>query len=67
MDITQSVYCVLAPMIFLMIWKHSVGACVDAAHLLVPEKYLAAQMETLLHGVCLPPAAGATPIPEKKT
>ncbi len=67
MDTNQTVYCVLAPMIFLMIWKHSVGACVNSAHLLVPEDYLAAQIETLLHGVCLPQAAGAAPIPENKT
>lgn len=58
MDTGLAVYSVLAPMIFLMMSKHSVGACVAASSELVPEAYLASQVETILYGVCqAPPAA----------
>jgi hypothetical protein len=43
---------VLAPMIFLMLWKHSMGACVPDALDLDPEKYMAMQADNLLHGLC---------------
>lgn len=53
-DMKYGVYTVLAPMIFLMTWKHSLGACAGALEPLVPEDYLAAQVDTILHGLCLP-------------
>ena len=53
-DMTYGVYIVLAPMIFLMTWKHSLGACAGAPEALVPEDYLAAQVDTILHGLCRP-------------
>ena len=48
MNVDYAVYSVLAPMIFLMMWKHSVGACVPQASVLDPEQYIA---DTLLHGL----------------
>jgi TetR/AcrR family transcriptional regulator len=63
MDTSLAVYSVLAPMIFLMMWKHSVGACVSTSSDLVPEAYLASQVETILYGVCKAPPAGASPDP----
>ena len=53
-DLKYGVYTVLAPMIFLMTWKHSLGACTSDTLSLVPEDYLAAQVDTILHGLCLP-------------
>ncbi len=52
-DMTYGVYAVLAPMLFLMTWKHSLGACMDDKSCLVPEDYIAAQMETILYGLCV--------------
>ncbi|MDH5709597.1 MAG: TetR/AcrR family transcriptional regulator [Hylemonella sp.] len=52
LDLDYGVYTVLAPMIFLMTWKHSFGACPTCTFELVPERYLDAQIETLLHGLC---------------
>lgn len=49
-------YCVLAPMIFLAMWKHSAGGCGDAATPLEPQQYLAAQLHTVLHGLRVRPA-----------
>ena len=41
-DLKYGVYTVLAPMIFLMTWKHSLGAYTSDTLRLVPEDYLAA-------------------------
>ena len=58
LDLDYAVYLVLAPMIFLMLWKHSMGACVPDALALDPEKYLAMQADNILHGL-----HGAVPSP----
>jgi len=52
-DLKYGVYIVLTPMIFLMTWSHSLGACAGAPESLVPEEYLAAQVDTILHGLCI--------------
>jgi TetR/AcrR family transcriptional regulator len=59
-DMKYGVYIVLAPMIFLMTWKHSLGACAGAPEPLVPEDYLAAQVDAILHGLCRPGPAAIT-------
>ncbi|MFZ4479203.1 MAG: TetR/AcrR family transcriptional regulator [Rhodoferax sp.] len=52
-DLKYGVYTVMAPMIFLQLLMHS-NACLDADAIeLVPEDYLAAQVETLLAGLCV--------------
>lgn len=54
-NIEYSIYSVLAPMMFLTMWKHSMGACADHGFELVPEQYIAAQLDTLLYGFCTKP------------
>jgi TetR/AcrR family transcriptional regulator len=66
MDLDLSVYAVLTPMIFLMSWRHSFGACASAADELDPEKYLEMQCGILLHGLCRPDGQGALP-PNRKS
>jgi len=56
-DMKYGVYIVLAPMIFLITWKHSLGACANIPERLEPEAYLAAQVDAILHGLCRPDAA----------
>lgn len=51
MDMKYAVYVVLAPMLFLALWKHSLATCCDAGAQLVPEDYLALQLETILNGL----------------
>jgi TetR/AcrR family transcriptional regulator len=46
------IYTLMAPMIFLMTWKHSLGSCTSALDSLVAEDYLAAQINTILYGLC---------------
>lgn len=50
-DMKYGVYIVLAPMMFLAMWKHSLGTCAASTQLL-PEEYIAVQIETILHGLC---------------
>lgn len=54
-DIDHAIYSVLAPMIFLMLWKHATNICVDRNVKLDPEKYLAMQADIVLHGLCATP------------
>jgi TetR/AcrR family transcriptional regulator len=60
-DMEHAIYVVLAPMIFLMSWKHSFGACASPSAILDPEKYLELQVQTLLYGLC-PTGAAANPL-----
>jgi TetR/AcrR family transcriptional regulator len=52
-DMKYGVYIVFAPMLFLAMWKHSLGTCCDAGAQLVPEDYIALQVETILNGLSI--------------
>lgn len=60
-DMQYGVYAVLAPMIFLVMWKHSLGACVPALARIVPETYIQFQIDTILRGLALPPTPETGP------
>lgn len=60
-DMDHTLYAVVAPMLFLMLWRHSANACVDAD--LDPERYLQALSTTLLRGLCTPAARAALAAP----
>jgi AcrR family transcriptional regulator len=47
----QAVHAVVAPMIFLMMWKHSMGACAASAHIMDPEQFIHMQVDLLLYGM----------------
>jgi TetR/AcrR family transcriptional regulator len=54
MDWTYTIFSVIAPLTFLVMWKHSLGACQPAGvPAIVPEQYLANQVDLLLHGLCV--------------
>lgn len=53
-DLRYGIYTVLAPMLFLATWKHSFGNYDQVGERLVPEDYIAAQVETILYGLSLP-------------
>jgi len=59
MDMHYGVFAVLAPMIFLVMWKHSLGSCAGDSSRIVAEHYIEAQMDTILGGLCAQPAAHA--------
>ena len=57
LDLDYAIYSIVAPMIFLIMTKHSLGACVPQDYPLDPQRYMASQLEMLLHGLCAAPAA----------
>lgn len=65
-DMKYGVYTILAPMLFLATWKHSFGTCSGAASRLVPEEYLAVQVETILHGLRIREAPAHLPPTQEK-
>ena len=58
MDLDYAIYSVIAPMIFLMLAKHSAGVCVQNTTDLDPKKYIASQLGTLLTGMGASPGPG---------
>lgn len=54
-DMAYGVYVVLAPMIFLVMWKHSLGACLPAPATIDPDTYIQFQIDTILRGLSMPP------------
>jgi TetR/AcrR family transcriptional regulator len=61
LDIDYAVFSISAPMIFLIMMKHSLCVCAPQDHPLDPERYIASQVEILLRGICVPPQDGSAP------
>ena len=60
LDLDYAIYSVVAPMIFLILAKHSSGTCSDPGLPGNAAKYIATQVDTILHGLCaMPPPAKA--------
>ncbi|HZF85440.1 MAG TPA: TetR-like C-terminal domain-containing protein, partial [Burkholderiaceae bacterium] len=54
LDLDHAIYAVIAPMLFLMLARHSSVACIGDGAPLDPERYIAAQSEIVLQGLCTP-------------
>jgi AcrR family transcriptional regulator len=54
-DVDYATFSITAPMVFLIMMKHSLGACVPQDYPLDPERYIASQVETLLYGFAVRP------------
>ncbi|UUZ73445.1 TetR/AcrR family transcriptional regulator [Polaromonas sp. P1(28)-8] len=66
MDLDYSVYAVIAPMVFLMLSKHSMGVCIRDDIGMDPKKYVAMQVNTILYGMSVRPAdSGQSQGPEQ--
>ena len=55
LDLDYAIFSITAPMMFLIMMKHSLGACMPQDYPLDPERYITSQVETLLHGLCARP------------
>ena len=53
MDLDYAVYSLIAPMIYLIISKHSGGICVPCDTPMDPKKYIDSQISMILHGMCI--------------
>ena len=51
MDTQQSVFSIISPMIFLMMWKHSLGACAASANILDPQAFIHLHVDLLINGI----------------
>jgi len=61
MHMEYAVYSLIAPMIFLLMWKHSMAPCCPASQQIEPLAFLDSQVSLLLHGMQTQPAPPATP------
>ncbi len=52
MDLDYAVFSLIAPMTYLIISKHCAGVCMPEHMAVDPKKYIDAQVNTILHGVC---------------
>ena len=55
MDLDSAVYSLIAPMIFLLMWKHSMAPCCPPADRLDPQAFLGTQVGLLLDGMRVRP------------
>ena len=59
MDLDYAVYSVVAPMIFLILSRHSTGVCIPHTAGLDPKRFIAAQLGIILNGLSLRPGDAA--------
>ncbi|HSV51803.1 MAG TPA: TetR/AcrR family transcriptional regulator [Burkholderiaceae bacterium] len=64
-DLDYAVYSVVATMVFLIMSRHSLGACVPENFQLDPQRYIASQIDIILHGLTV--RTGDTPSPKGKS
>ena len=57
LDIEYTVFSIVAPMMFLIMMKHSLGVCVPQEYPLDPQRYIDTQVENLLQGLCARPGS----------
>jgi AcrR family transcriptional regulator len=55
LDLDYAIFSVTAPMMFLTMMNHSLGACMPQDYALDPGRYISSQVETLLHGLLARP------------
>ncbi len=46
-----ALFSITAPMVYLIMMKHSLGACVPQDYPLDPQRYISSQVDALLHGL----------------
>src|SRR3569832_2867513 len=58
-DFDYAIFTIIAPMIYLIMMKHSLGACVPASNQIAPERYIEMMADTMLNGLVKRPVAAA--------
>jgi len=51
LDMPHAVFAVLAPLLWLVMWKHSMAPCCEATHRIDPEKFIAQHAELMVRGL----------------
>ena len=65
MELEYAIYSLIAPMIFLLMWKHSMAPCCPPNQQIDPVGFLDSQVGLLLHGMLARPAADPTETPSR--
>ena len=64
MELEYAIYSLIAPMIFLLMWKHSMAPCCPSSQQIDPVSFIDTQVGLLLNGMLLrPPSSPETPPP----
>jgi AcrR family transcriptional regulator len=63
LDLDYAVYAIVGTMVFLIMTRHALGACVAGNQPLDPERYIASQVDIILHGMAV--RTGDTPRPKE--
>jgi len=50
-DMHHTIHAVMAPLIFLVMWKHSLAPCCSAANTIDPEKFIAQHADLMVRGL----------------
>ncbi|MFP5467083.1 MAG: TetR family transcriptional regulator [Gammaproteobacteria bacterium] len=53
-NLDYAVYSLISPMIFLLMWKHSLGPCCTATREIDPLQFINTQVDLILHGLVAP-------------
>jgi TetR/AcrR family transcriptional regulator len=64
-NVDLALYAILSPIMFLIMWKHSLGACMPADAAIDPEKCLRMQADIVVRGLLKPAAPRKSPSAEK--
>jgi TetR/AcrR family transcriptional regulator len=59
-DVEYAVFSVLAPIMFLIMWKHSLSGCCPSGEKIDPQRYLKTQADIVAHGLRHPAFEAAT-------
>lgn len=63
LNLEYAVYSLIAPMIFLLTWKHSMAPCCPPSQIIDPIGFIDAQVDLLLNGMRNPPGRTTPPTP----
>jgi TetR/AcrR family transcriptional regulator len=61
-NLKYAVHSFVAPLLYLAVWKHSVGPGQAPSLHLNPQEFLTAQVDTLLHGLCIQGVVKPAPV-----
>ncbi len=61
LDLDYAVFTIVAPMMFLILAKHSPGVCAPMTLAMDPKKYIETQLGAILNGLLVAPAASSSP------
>ena len=66
MNLDYAAFSISAPMVFLILSRHSAGVCIPEHLVIDPQQYIASQVDIVLHGISAPPQQKTEAAPTRK-